>query len=133
MARQASPVTFVSKDDPPFLIMHGTADNTVPINQADRLYDAQKGRVMVDGIDVRDWDRGALRRRIAVVLQDVFLFSGTIEANVTLGRFLAIMASTGLIALLFMTLLTASPFMGTLCGIVFTITRMARYVDPQMR
>jgi acetyl esterase/lipase len=41
-ARQASPVTFVTADDPPFLIMHGTQDNTVDIRQAERLYDAQK-------------------------------------------------------------------------------------------
>jgi len=42
LAKQASPVTFVTKDDPPFLIMHGTNDNTVPINQAERLYKAEK-------------------------------------------------------------------------------------------
>jgi len=42
MAKQASPATYVSKDDPPFLIMHGTADATVPLNQAERLYEAQK-------------------------------------------------------------------------------------------
>jgi dipeptidyl aminopeptidase/acylaminoacyl peptidase len=41
-AKQASPVTHVSKDDPPFLIMHGTQDNTVNIRQAERLYEAQK-------------------------------------------------------------------------------------------
>jgi acetyl esterase/lipase len=41
-ARQASPVTYVSKDDPPFLIVHGTADNTVNIRQAERLYEAEK-------------------------------------------------------------------------------------------
>jgi acetyl esterase/lipase len=41
-AKQASPVTFVTKDDPPFLIMHGTADNTVSIRQAERLYEAEK-------------------------------------------------------------------------------------------
>jgi ATP-binding cassette subfamily B protein len=52
----------------------------------DRLYDVQRGRILVDGIDVRDWDASALRRRIAVVLQDVFLFSGSVAANVTLGR-----------------------------------------------
>jgi ABC-type multidrug transport system fused ATPase/permease subunit len=51
-----------------------------------RLYDVQRGRILVDGIDVRDWDLGALRRRIAIVLQDVFLFSGTVADNVTLGR-----------------------------------------------
>jgi acetyl esterase/lipase len=41
-ARQASPVTYVTADDPPFLIMHGTQDNTVNIRQAERLYEAQK-------------------------------------------------------------------------------------------
>jgi len=40
----------------------------------------------VDGIDVRDWDPTVLRRRIAVVLQDVFLFSGPVADNITLGR-----------------------------------------------
>jgi len=41
-AKQASPVTFISKDDPPFLIMHGTKDPLVNINQSERLYDLQK-------------------------------------------------------------------------------------------
>ncbi len=41
-AKQASPVTFISKDDPPFLIVHGTKDPTVNINQSERLYDLQK-------------------------------------------------------------------------------------------
>jgi acetyl esterase/lipase len=41
-ARQASPVTHVTDDDPPFLIMHGTRDNTVNIRQSERLYEAQK-------------------------------------------------------------------------------------------
>lgn len=42
VAKSASPVTYVSADDPPFLIMHGTSDNTVAISQAERLYEAQK-------------------------------------------------------------------------------------------
>jgi acetyl esterase/lipase len=42
VAKEASPITYVTKDDPPFLIMHGTNDRTVPINQAERLYEAQK-------------------------------------------------------------------------------------------
>jgi acetyl esterase/lipase len=42
IARQASPITYVTKDDPPFLIVHGTADNTVPFDQAVRFHDAQK-------------------------------------------------------------------------------------------
>jgi ATP-binding cassette subfamily B multidrug efflux pump len=62
----------------------GSGKTTV-IKLLDRLYDAQRGRVLVDGIDVRDWDAAALRRRIAVVLQDVFMFSGGVADNVTLG------------------------------------------------
>jgi len=63
----------------------GSGKTTI-IKLLDCLYDVQRGRILVDGIDVRDWDRTALRRRIAVVLQDVFLFSGTVVDNVTLGR-----------------------------------------------
>lgn len=51
-----------------------------------RFYDVQKGTVMLDGVDVRDWDLHDLRSNFAVVLQDVFLFSGTIENNIRLGR-----------------------------------------------
>ncbi len=63
----------------------GSGKTTI-IKLLDRLYDVTRGRVLVDGIDVRDWDVTALRRRIAVVLQDVFLFSGTVADNITLGR-----------------------------------------------
>ena len=58
---------------------------TTLIKLLDRLYVAQRGRIVVDGVDVREWDAVALRRRIAVVLQDVFLFSGSVADNVTLG------------------------------------------------
>jgi len=51
-----------------------------------RSYDVQRGRVLVDGVDVREWDLPALRRRIGVVLQDVFLFSGSVHENLTVGR-----------------------------------------------
>jgi ATP-binding cassette subfamily B protein len=50
-----------------------------------RFYDVQKGSVKVDGVDVRDWDLATLRRGIAMVLQDVFLFSGTLGDNISLG------------------------------------------------
>ncbi|MGH7895765.1 MAG: ABC transporter ATP-binding protein [Candidatus Binatia bacterium] len=59
---------------------------TTLIKLLDRFYTVQRGRILVDGVDVREWDTAALRRRIAVVLQDVFLFSGSVEDNVTLGR-----------------------------------------------
>ncbi len=51
-----------------------------------RFYDVNRGHVRVDGIDVREWDLAQLRRHIGVVLQDVFLFSGDIASNISLGR-----------------------------------------------
>ena len=62
------------------------AGKTTIIKLLNRFYDVQRGRVLVDGIDVRDWDLRALRRCIAAVAQDVFLFSGTIADNIRLGR-----------------------------------------------
>ena len=59
---------------------------TTLVRLLERFYEPQRGRVLVDGVDVRDWDPAALRRRIAVVLQDVFLFSGSVTENVTLGH-----------------------------------------------
>ena len=50
-----------------------------------RFYDVQKGRVALDGVDVREWDLGRLRSSLALVLQDVHLFSGTIASNIRLG------------------------------------------------
>src|SRR5262249_7027843 len=63
----------------------GSGKTTI-IKLIERLYDVQRGRVLVDGMDVRDWERRALRRRTAVVLQDVFLFNGSVADNLTLGR-----------------------------------------------
>ena len=51
-----------------------------------RFYDVSRGAIRVDGVDVREWDLGELRRRIGVVLQDVFLFSGDVAGNISLGR-----------------------------------------------
>jgi ABC-type multidrug transport system fused ATPase/permease subunit len=51
-----------------------------------RFYDVSRGHVRVEGIDVREWDLAQLRRHIGVVLQDVFLFSGDIAGNISLGR-----------------------------------------------
>jgi ABC-type multidrug transport system fused ATPase/permease subunit len=50
-----------------------------------RFYDVDQGAIRVDGIDVREWDKQELRRRLGLVLQDVFLFSGDIATNITLG------------------------------------------------
>jgi ABC-type multidrug transport system fused ATPase/permease subunit len=51
-----------------------------------RFYDVQRGAILIDGVDVRQWDVHALRRRIGVVLQDVFLFAGDVTTNIVLGR-----------------------------------------------
>jgi ATP-binding cassette subfamily B protein len=51
-----------------------------------RSFDVSRGAVKVGGIDVREWDLPALRREIGIVLQDAFLFMGTIGSNVSLGR-----------------------------------------------
>jgi ATP-binding cassette, subfamily B, multidrug efflux pump len=51
-----------------------------------RFYDVQKGSVFVDGIDVKDHDLQGLRRSIGVVLQDVYLFSGSVSENIRLGN-----------------------------------------------
>jgi len=50
-----------------------------------RFYDVKSGAVRVDGRDVREWDLATLRQSVAMVLQDVFLFAGDLQANVTLG------------------------------------------------
>jgi ATP-binding cassette, subfamily B, multidrug efflux pump len=51
-----------------------------------RFYDVQRGRVMVNGVDVREWDLQELRRQFGMVLQDVHLFSGSIASNIRLGE-----------------------------------------------
>ena len=58
---------------------------TTTIKLLNRSYDIQRGSIKVSGVDVRDWELGALRRHIGVVLQDVFLFSGDVRANLALG------------------------------------------------
>jgi len=50
-----------------------------------RFYEIDRGSILVDGVDIRDWDKQALRRQLGLVLQDVFLFSGDIASNITLG------------------------------------------------
>jgi ATP-binding cassette subfamily B protein len=68
------------------LVGHTGSGKTTITNLLMRFYDVQRGRVLLDGVDVREWDLRALRENFAVVLQDVFLFSGTIESNIRLGR-----------------------------------------------
>jgi ATP-binding cassette, subfamily B, multidrug efflux pump len=55
------------------------------INLLNRFYEINKGSISVDGVDVHEYELGDLRRHIGVVLQDVFLFSDSIEQNITMG------------------------------------------------
>ncbi len=56
------------------------------INILSRFYEINEGSIYVDGINIKEYDLQALRRNIGVVLQDVFLFSGSIRENITLGK-----------------------------------------------
>jgi ATP-binding cassette subfamily B protein len=67
------------------IVGHTGAGKTTITALMMRFYDVQAGQVLVDGVDVRDQDLTTLRRRFGVVLQDPFLFSGTIAANIRLG------------------------------------------------
>jgi ATP-binding cassette subfamily B protein len=68
------------------LVGHTGSGKTTITNLLMRFYDVQKGRVLLDGVDVREWDLQSLRENFAVVLQDIFLFTGTVESNIRLGR-----------------------------------------------
>jgi ATP-binding cassette, subfamily B, multidrug efflux pump len=63
----------------------GSGKTTI-VSLLQRFYDVQEGRITIDGVDVRDMDLGALRSLFGLVLQDVYLFSGTIGGNVRLGN-----------------------------------------------
>jgi ATP-binding cassette subfamily B protein len=62
------------------------AGKTTVIKLLNRLYEVNRGQILLDGVDLRAIPQRELRRRVALVLQDVFLFSGTIEENLSLGR-----------------------------------------------
>ncbi len=62
------------------------AGKTTLIKLLQRFYDVDGGSLRVEGVDVRDWDRAALREEFAMVLQDTWLFNGTIRENIRYGR-----------------------------------------------
>jgi ATP-binding cassette, subfamily B, multidrug efflux pump len=66
------------------VVGHTGAGKTSIISILNRLYEIQSGSILVDGINVRDYQLEYLRKHIGIVLQDVFLFSGTIADNITL-------------------------------------------------
>ena len=64
---------------------HTGAGKTTIISLLLRFYDVQRGAIRIDGVDIRDMELAELRRRYGVVLQDPFLFSGTVADNIRLG------------------------------------------------
>ena len=67
------------------IVGHTGAGKTTIISLLMRFYDVQKGAIKIDGVDVKDMDLAALRGRFGVVLQDPFLFTGTVDSNIRLG------------------------------------------------
>ncbi len=59
---------------------------TTFINLLMRFYDPQEGRILLDGVNTRDMDRGELRRCVGMVLQDTYLTPGTVRANIAMGK-----------------------------------------------
>lgn len=68
------------------IVGHTGAGKSTLISLLTRFYDVTEGAICVDGVDVRDYEQVALRRKIGLVLQDVFLFSGSIAENIRLGN-----------------------------------------------
>ncbi|MCX8105452.1 MAG: ABC transporter ATP-binding protein/permease [Ignavibacterium album] len=66
------------------IVGHTGAGKSTIINLLTRFYDIQKGQILLDGIDIRLVDKRELRKHISIVLQDVYLFSGTIKSNITM-------------------------------------------------
>ncbi|MDE3258973.1 MAG: ABC transporter ATP-binding protein [Gemmatimonadota bacterium] len=78
-------VSFTVKPGERLAIVGATGSGkTTIINLLCRFYDIQRGRIRIDGVDIKDWNVEELRRRVGVVQQDVFLFSGDIGANIRL-------------------------------------------------
>ena len=68
------------------LVGHTGSGKTTISSLLMRFYDIQRGEILLDGVDIRQWDLELLRRNFAVVLQDVFLFSGDVAGNIRLGN-----------------------------------------------
>ena len=86
-AEALSDVSFLARPGQTVGIIGGTGSGkSTLVNLIPRFYDATRGQVLVDGVDVQDWDMEALRRRIAVVPQKAVLFRGTIRSNLLWGR-----------------------------------------------
>jgi len=94
-------VTFSYNSGPP--VLHGISFQVMPgemvaivgatgagkstvVNLIERFYDPAEGTVLLDGVDIRLWPGAELRRILGLVMQDVFIFSGRLEENISLGR-----------------------------------------------
>jgi ATP-binding cassette subfamily B multidrug efflux pump len=75
----------IEPDETAAIVGHTGAGKTTITGLMMRFYDIQRGSILVDGVDVREQDLNHLRRRFGVVLQDPFLFTGTIADNIRLG------------------------------------------------
>jgi ATP-binding cassette, subfamily B, multidrug efflux pump len=75
----------IRRDEKVALVGETGGGKTTVTRLLSRLYDVTKGSITIDGIDIRELPTGDLRRRIGVVLQDPYLFAGTIEYNISLG------------------------------------------------
>jgi len=76
----------VAKGETVALVGATGAGKSSIISVLTRFYEFQQGEILIDGRSIRSWNQASLRRRIAIVLQDVFLFSRSVEENVALGR-----------------------------------------------
>lgn len=68
------------------LVGHSGAGKSTIINLMSRFYDVKEGQILIDGVDIRDIDMNDLRRQIGIVLQEPFLFPGTISENIAYSR-----------------------------------------------
>ncbi len=79
-------ITFVARPGETIAIVGQTGSGKTTLTRLiNRIFDVDAGRVLVDGVDVRDWNMEALRSQISVIEQDVFLFSRTLAENIAFG------------------------------------------------
>ncbi len=62
------------------------AGKTTVVNLIERFYDPDEGTIYLDGVDIREWSKRELRSQIGLVMQDVFIFAGSLKENISLGR-----------------------------------------------
>jgi ATP-binding cassette subfamily B multidrug efflux pump len=80
-------VTFEVKPGEMVAVVGATgAGKTTVVNLIERFYDPLAGRVLLDGVDLRLWPKKELQRHIGLVMQDVFIFSGSLADNILLGQ-----------------------------------------------